>query len=174
MTVLVGTNKGYRTHTTLASTILNLVTSVVLILVSDLEHTRSIRPSYLIQTFFIFATLCDLPRVRTQWLVPDNSRVAPVFTASFGVKMAILLIESMHKYSYSSLAKEKVSPEEIQGVIGGTFFAWLNPLFLKGYKHNLSMDDLYIVDESLRGDVLYKRLQGHWIKGMAIYSPHKL
>ncbi|CAK7241645.1 MAG: hypothetical protein STHCBS139747_003111 [Sporothrix thermara] len=26
------------------------------------------------------------------------------------------------------------------------------------------MDDLYIVDESLRGDVLYKRLQGHWIK----------
>ncbi|CAK7197974.1 hypothetical protein SEUCBS139899_000628 [Sporothrix eucalyptigena] len=162
--VLLGTNKGYHTHTTLASTILNLATFVVLAVVGDLEHVRSIRPSFLIQTFFFFAILCDMPRVRTQWLVPNNSTVAPIFTAAFGVKFVLLFIESTHKYSHSNLADQKVSPEEIQGVFGRTFFTWLNPLFFEGYKRNLSMKDLYAIDDDLRGETLYKRLHSYWLK----------
>ncbi|KAL1890953.1 hypothetical protein Sste5346_007950 [Sporothrix stenoceras] len=62
------------------------------------------------------------------------------------------------------MADKRISPEEIQGVFGDTFFTWLNPLFFQGYKRNLTMDDLYPVDDGLRGQTLYDRLQSHWLK----------
>lgn len=166
--VLLGTNKGFHTHTTLASSIVSFCTSIVLAALADLEHVRSIRPSYLIQTFLFFSIFCDLPRIRTQWMLPDNSTVAPIFSAAFGLKLVIIFIESTHKYSHSTLADKKISPEEIQGIFGDTFFTWLNPLFFEGYKRNLSMDDLYPVDDGLRGQTLYNRLHSHWLKGESV------
>lgn len=52
-----------------------------------------------------------------------------------------------------------------QGIIGRTMFWWLNPLFLLGYSKNLTMDDLFIIDEGLKGKVLYNRLQTSWKAG---------
>lgn len=142
-----------------------------MVALADLEHVRSIRPSYLIQIFLFFSIFCDLPRIRTQWMLPDNAKVAPIFSAAFGLKVLLIFIESLHKYSHSTMVDKNVSPEEIQGVFGDTFFTWLNPLFFQGYKRNLSMDDLYPVDDGLRGQTLYERLQSHWLKGKLILSP---
>lgn len=151
-------------HTTLASTALNVATTAIQIVVADLEHVRSLRPSRLNQTFFFFAILCDVPRVRTQWFLPGNTTVAAIFSATFGLKLALIFIESIHKHHRSVYADEKTSPEDYQGIFGSTFFTWLNPLFIEGYRRNLSMDDLYVVDNDLTGETLYERLNAHWLK----------
>ncbi len=163
--VLLGTNKGFRVHTSLASTIVSMATTISLAVVSDLEHVRTIRPSFLIQTFFFFAILCDLPRVRTQWFLPNNTTVAAIFSVTFGLKVIVMFVESVHKFRHSIFADQPRSPEDYQGVFGRTFFTWLLPLFFDGFKRNLSMDDLFVVDDDLTGQILYERLNKHWLKG---------
>lgn len=163
--VLLGTNKGFHTHTTLASSIVSLCTTAAFAAVSDLDHVRSLRPSILTQAYFFFSIFCDIPRIRTQWMLPDNATVAPIFSATFGLKVLLIFIESVHKYSHSTFAGEKISPEVVQGLFGDTFFTWLNPLFFEGYKRNLTMDDLYPIDKGLAGETLYDRLNSHWLKG---------
>ncbi|OAA65704.1 ABC transporter [Niveomyces insectorum RCEF 264] len=160
--ILLAQNKGFHAHTTIAATALNLVTAVVLGAVSDLEHVRSLTPSFLNQTFFFFAVLCDLPRVRTQWFLPENYTVAALFTTAFSIKVLLIVVESVQKFHHSVLAGKDVSPEDYQGIFGRTFFTWLNPLFLKGYRNNLTLDDLWTVDEDLKGQRLYERLLANW------------
>lgn len=154
-----------RVHTTLASTILNLVTTLVLLALSDLEHVRSIRPSFLLQIFFSSIILVDLPRIRTQWLLDNNSIAAGVFSATFALNVALMTVESLQKWKHSTLYPTDTSPEDYQGVFGRTFFTWLNPLFMEGYQRDLTMDDLWVVDNDLKGETLHARLLRHWNTG---------
>ncbi len=167
LVVLYGTGRGVRVHTTLASAIVNLVTTLVLLVLSDLEHVRSIRPSFLLQIFFTAIVLVDLPRIRTQWLLNNNSVVAAVFSITFALNVALLTVESLQKWKHSTLYPSNVSPEDYQGVFGRTFFTWLNPLFMEGYQRDLTMDDLCVVDNELKGETFYARLLRHWNTGMA-------
>ncbi len=152
-------------HTTLAASILALFTTLILLAQSDLEHRRSIRPAGTIQVFFFFTIILDLPRIRTQWLLDDNAIIASHLTVAFALRIALLFIESIQKWSHSSLSPESIAPEDRQGVFGRTFFTWLNPMFLRGYNNDLTMDDMLQIDEDLKGEILYRRVFRQWQTG---------
>jgi ATP-binding cassette, subfamily C (CFTR/MRP), member 1 len=118
-----------------------------------------------LQFFFFITILLDLPRVRTQWLLDDNTIVAAVFTITFVLRVPLLFIESAQKWRYATTPGEEIPPEERQGIFGRTFFWWLNPLFKEGYSKNLTMDDLYAIDDEIKGSVLYERLRKSWNSG---------
>ncbi|KAK3935755.1 P-loop containing nucleoside triphosphate hydrolase protein [Diplogelasinospora grovesii] len=163
LVVLWGTGHGVVTRTTLASSILAFVTSLALLVLSDFEHRRSVRPSIVIQLFLVSTILLDLPRVRTQWLLDDNATVAAVFTVTFVLQVALLCLESVQKW-HKSISPDQIPPEMRQGLLGTIFFSWLNPLFMKGYSSDLDMKDLYAIDDNLKGTILYERLLNSWNK----------
>ncbi len=171
--VLWGTGHGTSVRTTLASAVLSLVSTLALLVLSTFEHGRSIRPSAILQIFFSFTILLDLPRIRTQWLFDDNSIVAAVFTAAFAIRIPLLWLECVLKWHHSTTPGEEIPPEERQGIFGRTFFWWLMPLFLEGYHKNLGMNDLYAIDDDLKGKILYARLLKQWNSGMCtpIWKP---
>jgi ATP-binding cassette, subfamily C (CFTR/MRP), member 1 len=163
--VLWGTGHGTTTKATLPSGILSLVSTVALSILSTFEHTRSIRPSAVIQTFFLVTLLLDLARIRMEWLLDGNSTEGAIFTATFALRMVLLSLESLQKWRHASVPVDAIPPELRSGVIGRTLFLWLNPLFMKGYSNDLSMDDLYQIDEDLKGAKLYERLLKSWQAG---------
>ena len=170
LVVLWATGRGVVSRTTVASAILLVITTCGLSALSSLEHSRSIRPSVILQLFYLFTTILDLPRVRTQWLLEDNTLVAAMVTTTFALRLPLLWLESVQKWHHSTLPADQIPPEERQGIFGRTFFWWLNPLFLEGYSRDLSMDDLYSIDDGLKGTILYERLFRSWKTGKHIPS----
>jgi len=163
--VLQGMGRAFVVKTTLGTSILTLVATLVLAALSDFEHCRTTRPSILIQAFLIFKVLLDMVRVRTEWFLSDNRLVAILFSASFALHVVLLQIESLQKWKYMTLPPEAVPPEERQGIFGLSFFTWLNPLFREGYNRDLTMDDLPLIDDKIKGEQLHARLLSNWKKG---------
>lgn len=156
---------GTRTSTTVAASALGFVSTLVLLLLSALEHGRSFRPSFLIQCFLVVTILLDLPRVRTQWLLADNTTVAALFTVTLLVRVVILGLESVLKWEDGAVLPEGMSREMMQGLFGYTFLWWLNRMFMIGYKRDIGMDDLDDTDGGLKGEYLGNRLLKSWDRG---------
>jgi len=173
LVALLGTGYGVRVHTTLPSAILALFAILALLALSDVEHRRSIRPSAVIQVFFLFTILLDLPRLRTQWLLDQPPLIPALLSVTLGLRIVLLSVESLQKWKHSTLPPEATAPEYRQGVLGRTFFTWLNPLFFAGYKRDLGMEDLFQIDDDLKGKKLYARLLKQWKLGKhPRLSPH--
>ena len=172
LVALIGTGYGVRVHTTLAASIIALCAVLVLLGLSDIEHRRSIRPSPLIQAYFLFTILLDLPRIRTQWLLNQGPLIPALSTVVLALRIVIVTVESLKKWKHSTLPPEATAPEYRQGIIGRTFFTWLNPLFFEGYKRDLGMEDLFQIDEDLKGKKLHARLLKQWKSGKALRAQH--
>ena len=157
--------RGTTTNTTLAAAALALISTLTLGVLSTFEHNRNLRPSAIIQCFFVATILLDIPRVRTQWMFERNSSVSSVFLVTLLLRVVLLGLESLQKWKNHADLPEGVSREMMQGIFGHTFFWWINPLFLIGYKRDIHMDDLYQVDANLRGEGLGARLLKSWDKG---------
>ena len=166
---LIASGYGVRVHTTVANASVAFVTTVVLAVLSDFEHCKAVRPSAIIQTFFFFTIILDTPRLRTQWLLDNNNIIATLISVVFAWRLVLIFVESLQKWNYSSIPPESIAPEDRQGVFGRTFFTWLNPMFMEGYKRDLTMDDLFQIDDDLKGQKLHARLLKQWKAG-EIYS----
>ncbi len=150
-----------------------MLSTVALLALSDWEHCRVAQPSPLIQVFLLFTVLLDLPRVRTAWLIDNGASrhyaLASLFTATYAVRLFLLGLESILKWKHVAAGLE-IPPERRQGIFGRTFFWWLMPLFLKGYRGDISMDDLFAIDDELKGEVLFERLERSWNSGKKIMA----
>ncbi|TDZ14283.1 ABC transporter atnG [Colletotrichum orbiculare MAFF 240422] len=149
-----------------ASDALALLTSVLFILVSRLEHFRSRAPSALLQTFLLLTFLADAVRVRTEWLVTlqiGRDHVAVVLLgAQLCLKFVLLIVESLAKPSYITLPAGQATREEVSGIFGKSLMLWINPLLRLGYRRNLTLDDLEPVDDGISGERGLKRLKEAW------------
>jgi ATP-binding cassette, subfamily C (CFTR/MRP), member 1 len=170
--ILQGTGHGSITKTTLAASILSLISTVILLVLSDFEHCRTPRPSEILQLFWASIVILDLPRVRTTWLLDQEAGYATsaVFTTTFAFHIVLLFLASIKTWKHAAIPAESLAPEERQGIFGRLFFTWLNPMFMEGYRRDLTMDDLYAIDEGLKGTVLYQRLLDSWNSGKIALS----
>ncbi|KAK1640158.1 ATPase-like protein [Colletotrichum phormii] len=143
----------------LASDALNFVASLIIILLSFLEHARSPRPSMLLGVYLLITVLFDIARTRTQWLSADSAndfRQARLSIASVILKVVVLIIESRKKKPASASEKQQ-SPEATSGIISLSTYFWVNDLFLRGFRKLLILDDLYALDEAMSAEVLYAK-----------------
>ncbi|KAK0644149.1 ABC transporter [Cercophora newfieldiana] len=153
---------GVTTKTTLAAAALAFVSMLGLTILSIFEHSRDLRPSIILQSFLAATTLLDLPRTRTQWLLQDNTAVASLFTTTLLLRVVILVVESLQKWTDEKEWPDGASREMTHGIFGHTFLWWLRPLLLTGYKRDIRMEDLDEVDVDLRGETLGNRLLKAW------------
>ena len=140
----------------------SFVDSVVFCLLSYKEHSRSLRPSVLLNTYLLASSLFDAVRLRTLWLMPYNSIIRIIFTTSFALKVVILLLEAREKRSYLNETDRQRGPEETSGLFSQSFFWWLNSVIRKGFRQILIVDDLYPIDKELLSEELGTRFWKAW------------
>ncbi|KAF3807197.1 ABC transporter FUM19 [Colletotrichum gloeosporioides] len=131
---------------------LSLIAALCMPVLSFFEHSRSPRPSILLNTFLISTILLDAAQVRSLWLSAVTFReitIARVFTAAAAWKIVLVVLESWQKLPWIPWDRKDHSPEETSGVFGLATFSWLNPLFMCGYKRVLTVPDLFPLDKSL-------------------------
>jgi hypothetical protein len=143
---------------------LSFVSSLVLLGVSYLEHTKSLRPSALINSYLFFTVLFDLAIVRTLWLAFPSNAIRELFTTSFAIKAVILVLEAKEKRDYVP-TDNNMGPEETSGLYSQSFVWWLNSMIKQGYRHILKPTDLYPVDQSMSSERLNAQFWIEWNRG---------
>ncbi|KAI0142611.1 ABC transporter type 1, transmembrane domain-containing protein [Hypoxylon sp. NC0597] len=144
-----------------SSSVLAFTSAVCMVVVSRLEHSRSPRPSNLLNAYLLVTILTDVAQTRTLWLAStnyDEFTFSRLFTTAVSIKALMLVLESQHKSRWVRWDAKEHSPEETSGLFGLGAFLWLNRLFLTGYKKVLTLDDLYPLDQNMASERLQIKL----------------
>src|ERR1700753_235067 len=107
-----------------------------------LEHTKSLRPSILLNSYLLLSLALDVVQSRTLFLISTHSPIPRLFTAGMGVKIALLLLETQSKANLMKPEDASRSPEEIIGPFSMSVLFWLNNLMMRGVRKLLLLEDL--------------------------------
>lgn len=135
---------------------------------SYLEHSRSPRPAIVLNAYLFLTILLDITQTRTLWLASvssDEIAYSRLFTTTVAVKALLIILESQHKTRWLRWDTKEHSPEETSGLYRLGAFAWLNKLFLMGYRRTLTLDDLYPLDKAMASNVLQAKLPNFNLEG---------
>ncbi|KAI3587778.1 P-loop containing nucleoside triphosphate hydrolase protein [Fusarium oxysporum f. sp. albedinis] len=146
----------------IAAAALVFVNGLLLALLSYVEHTRSVRPSTIINVYLFFTSLFDCAIARTLWLLDGAHAVARLFTAATSAKALILVSEAWEKRSILRVQYRDLSPETTSGILGRSVFWWINPLMKLGFSNFLTEHDLYAIENSLLGKRLFAQVERSW------------
>ncbi|KAJ5091867.1 hypothetical protein NUU61_006737 [Penicillium alfredii] len=156
-----------RTPTSIAANAVLAIGALVLCLLSYAEHTRSVRPSFILNTYLFCSLLFDIARARTLWLRQADdfhANIATVTTVALAVKVLVLILEAIEKRHILRLDYADYPPEATAGFYNRALFFWLNPLFKTGYSNILTVEDLAVLDKQLSSERLLAKFEEQWSK----------
>ncbi|KAL6901054.1 P-loop containing nucleoside triphosphate hydrolase protein [Trichoderma evansii] len=141
----------------LGAAAITLLASILGIGLSYLEHSRSLKPSILLESYLFSTLLFDIVQVRTIWLSHQRT-LSIVFTLAVAIKAVNFLLEAAPKSKLKGNQELKHSPEITSGIFGIGVFSWLNSLLFRGYRGTIATDDLYPLDSSMKARRLHNKL----------------
>lgn len=169
--ILWASPSAIRTQASVPTAIITLVSCLALGILSYAEHTRSVRPSLILNGYLFLSLLFDIVRARTLWLQEYNHKIAIVFSVAVAVKCLLLLLEAGGKREILRPSYQGYPPEATSGIYNRAFFWWLNALFKKGFSQTLLLANLFALDKHLRSEYLQDLLSSTWKKGWHGPSP---
>lgn len=164
-------SSNHGTRASLPSAALSLVAAFAVLLLSRLEHSRSIRPSFLLSVYLFASAIFDAVQARTLFLRHDRPEILGLFTASIGIRLVLLVLESTNKRRYLKAPYCNYSPEATCGIFNRSVFFWINPLLAVGFRKLIALDDLYETDPSLKSAISLDEMQGSWSKCKLLNTP---
>lgn len=157
-----------RTDASIAANAMLCAGVLLLSAVSYAEHTRSVRPSFILNTYLLCSLLFDIAHARTLWLRyvdSYNEAIAIVTSVAVGAKLLLLVLEAVEKRSILKSEFSNYPPEATAGFYNRSLFWWLTPLFKNGFNNVLSVDDLFVLDKELSSERLLALFEERWSKG---------
>ena len=132
--------------------------TLLLGVLSWLEHGHSRRPSILITLYLSFNVLLNLAISRTLWLTGLPLALPIFFTLAICFKTVSLALENVEKSRLLSSLLAPPSPEELAGPFSRNTFGWLLSLLKRGYQTMLAIPQLTPLSTDLKGPALEKTL----------------
>jgi hypothetical protein len=124
-----------------------------------------VRPSDLLVLYFSATSICQLPRLRTLWLINSVNACRYLSLATLFITVAIVILESVPKTRLLHTAYCNTTEEERSGFWSRSFFIWVLPFLQTGYRNSLEVEDVPQVDTSLQGQASGDRLRTAWHSG---------
>ncbi|KFY80283.1 hypothetical protein V499_00837 [Pseudogymnoascus sp. VKM F-103] len=157
--ILVAVGSFHVTSMFIASSVLKLVSALFMITLSLVDHSKSPRPSVLLNSYLFLTLLLDATQARTLFLSSGDKpelTYSSIFSAAIALKVGILVLEAQRKAKWVSWDEKEHSPEETSGIFSLGVFFWLNRIFLEGYSKILALKDLYPLDSTLSSQYLHE------------------
>jgi hypothetical protein len=151
------------TKISVASATVGMISTLALLLLSRYDHARSMKPSSLICLHLLWSIIFEIAQVRTLWLFhPISYSLAATVTAALVVRSLLLVLEMSENRETLRPQYCRISPENFTGIFSQSTYWWLNGLFMSGFRGELSLDDLYPLDEELLTRSLISRRDHQW------------
>ena len=158
---------GDGTRLAVAASAVTFASLISLAFLSFLEHIKTIKPSFLIGWYLLLSSLLDLAQTRTLWLTGQDKAIAAVFTSYFALKILLLIVESLQKNLLSERDSSR-SPEDRCNVISRSFFLWVLPLMVRGFRQPLKLGDLYPPPKEAEPQSLEEKMSKLWDQGKTL------
>ncbi|OOQ90525.1 putative ABC multidrug transporter [Penicillium brasilianum] len=156
-----------RTKASIATNAVLTVGALMLGTLSYAEHTRSVRPSFILNIYLLCSLLFDIARARTLWFRATdgfNEVISIVTIVAVGGKLLLVILEAVEKRHILKNEFSGYPPEATAGFYNRCFFWWLNPLFKNGFSNVLSVEDLFVLDKELSSERLLAMFEERWSK----------
>ncbi|OQE74121.1 hypothetical protein PENNAL_c0084G03585 [Penicillium nalgiovense] len=166
---------GKTTRATIGTATVTLVAYLVLGILSQYEHARTIKPSTINTGYLFLSSLLSIPESRTLYFVESNRVIPILYTVNLCLRAVLLVVESIPKDSVLKRAYQNPPPETATGVLGKSLFTWINPLLLLGNRTDLTVAQLPALEVALCvTGVGPNGLETLWRKGANWDQPHSL
>ncbi|KAJ5639919.1 P-loop containing nucleoside triphosphate hydrolase protein [Penicillium longicatenatum] len=152
------------TRATVPTAFASVMVSLFCLYLSHLEHFRSLRPSTTLCLFHGFALILDLPRLRTLSLLPNNRTVTIIFAVSLLSRTGVVILEAAEKRSLLKKPFSGSAIEATSGIFNRSLYLWVGGLLWKGSKTTLTVDNLPILDDDIKGASNPETLLEKWNK----------
>lgn len=130
--ILVAVGSSNVTGIFIATSVLRLVSALLMITLSLVNHSRSPRPSVLLTIYLSLTLLLDATQARTLFLSSGGKpelTYSSIFSAAIILKARILLLEAKQKSAWVLWNEKEHSPEETSGIFSLGVCFWLNKMF---------------------------------------------
>ncbi|KAK4208910.1 hypothetical protein QBC37DRAFT_60766 [Rhypophila decipiens] len=176
------TSSVFFTRSSLAAVSLSPISTLALCLLSYFEHSRTVKPSTLLNSFLFATLLFDIAHARTLWLRAEEYAIlknvqviAVISVVAVAIKALVLVAEAYEKRRMLRKEYGSYPPEATGSVFNRSFFWWLNSLFRVGYRHVLDVDELFVLDKHIKSGYCHPRFQAAWAAvAKTSKSPHAL
>lgn len=132
-------------NTSVAMSACPCIAALLIGLVINAEHRRSLRSSALPGIYLLVAILSDLAKIK-EYLCRENMRITiclAIVTASTKFTLLFLLESSKRSHLPGSERHDSSNGEEMpSGLWNQTFLAWLNRTMSLGFRNALTVNDL--------------------------------
>ncbi|XP_055108074.2 ATP-binding cassette sub-family C member 2 [Symphalangus syndactylus] len=117
--------------------------------------------SWFLSLFWILSILCGTFQFQTlirTLLQGDNSNLAYscLFFISYGFQILILIFSAFSENNGSSN-----NPSSTASFLSSITYSWYDSIILKGYKHPLTLEDVWEVDEEMKTKTLVSKFETH-------------
>jgi ATP-binding cassette subfamily C (CFTR/MRP) protein 1 len=129
---------------------------------SHLEHTKSIRPSALLNIYLFFSVLFDAVQLRTYWDVHGLETIAKLSSSALALKIVLLVVEGKEKGTFLRPLYRGTTQEARSGLYNRSLFWWLNPFLVLGFRRLIGLEDLYSLDDTLSSKALAGKAKVSW------------
>ncbi|KAE8453304.1 hypothetical protein EG329_011371 [Mollisiaceae sp. DMI_Dod_QoI] len=162
-----------RTPLSVVTAAVTIVDAVAICILSFLDHTRSVRPSTILQLYLTLSLLFDIVRARTLWLLSNDRLLVTIFTTATVLKAVMLLCELIEKRRYLEASLRDLPREATSGFASVSIFWWLNRVLRVGAGKIMGIKDLDELDTEFRSATLQDSLQSSWL-AVDQSKPHAL
>ena len=154
--------------TALAAASLSCVASFTIIVLIVVEHRFTLRPTSLLSLYILLSLLLDVVKSRSYFSRRGMSALGGMSAAAAAVKAILIGVQEIPKTAL--LIDEKLrhatSTEATSGFWSRSVFAWLNSIFLVGFRQTLRLEDLEPLDPPLSSRPLFNRFNPRWGKSV--------
>lgn len=146
----------------MASSTILFLAALVFIPLSWLEHTRSLRPSAILEIYFALSIPLGIIQCKTLWMIRGFKPIAVIFTVMLVTRLIALLAESQGKRRILLSPYRNVPPDGTNGVFGLLSIAWLFPLMRRGFTSTLSLQNLLQLNKEMASKTLLESTSQQW------------
>ena len=141
---------------------MSFVASLTLFPLLYFEHTRTVRSSTIMVIYLFISLICDAIQARTLYLIDGISNIGVIYMVNIWLKVAFLFLEVRDKQQYLKNPYLNYPLETRSDVFSRTFFWWLLPLFVEGYRNILRPEDLPKIPNELASEPLREKMMRAW------------
>lgn len=120
------------------------------------------RPSTILILYLSLTALFDAVKVRTLWLVYPASTLTILFTTSTIAKGLAFSLETTHKSKFALPMSNEKTPEETCGLISLCLSLWLQGILRRGFRWQITLDDLYNLGAAMSAQHLEMSFTQQW------------
>lgn len=157
----------FQTGIALAATIMSLLSSVCTLSILYIAHAYSLQPSAFLSLFLSITMLFDATVARSYFLREGFRAVGALQVSVVVLKFVLILLEEVPKRTLflDERQRRDTARETVSGLWNRYLFFWLNSLMIRGFRGNLTLDDLPQIDEAFDSSRLFEQFSPIWAEG---------